>query len=84
MVVVVEKELISIELVIVNMIEFFKKGGCLIYMGVGMSGRFGVLDVVECVLIFGVELEMVIGLIVGGEEVMIVVVEGVEDFYELG
>ena len=80
----VEKELTSIEPVIANTIESFKKGGRLIYMGAGTSGRLGVLDAAECVPTFGVEPEMVIGLIAGGEEAMTVAVEGAEDSYELG
>ncbi len=80
----VEKELTSIEPVIANTIEAFKKGGRLIYMGAGTSGRLGVLDAAECVPTFGVEPEMVIGLIAGGEEAMTVAVEGAEDSYELG
>lgn len=69
---------------IANTIESFKKGGRLIYMGAGTSGRLGVLDAAECVPTFGVEPEMVIGLIAGGEEAMTVAVEGAEDSYELG
>ena len=80
----VEKELTSIEPVIAKTIESFKKGGRLIYMGAGTSGRLGVLDAAECVPTFGVEPEMVIGLIAGGEEAMTVAVEGAEDSYELG
>lgn len=53
-------------------------------MGAGTSGRLGVLDAAECVPTFGVEPEMVIGLIAGGEEAMTVAVEGAEDSYELG
>ena len=64
----VEKELTSIEPVIANTIESFKKGGRLIYMGAGTSGRLGVLDAAECVPTFGVEPEMVIGLYLAGGE----------------
>lgn len=80
----VSKELASIEPVIEQTISAFKKGGRLIYMGAGTSGRLGVLDAAECVPTFGVEAEMVVGLIAGGEEAMTVAVEGAEDSYELG
>ncbi|MEG2644578.1 MAG: N-acetylmuramic acid 6-phosphate etherase, partial [Enterococcus sp.] len=60
------------------------KGGRLIYMGAGTSGRLGVLDAAECVPTFGVEPEMVVGLIAGGEKAMTVAVEGAEDNAELG
>ncbi len=80
----VSKELPSIEPVIEHTIRAFEKGGRLIYMGAGTSGRLGVLDAAECVPTFGVEAEMVVGLIAGGEDAMTVAVEGAEDSYELG
>ena len=80
----VEKELPSIEKVIQQTIQSFKKGGRLIYLGAGTSGRLGVLDAAECVPTFGVSPDMVIGLIAGGEEAMTVAVEGAEDSVELG
>ncbi|PAB00992.1 N-acetylmuramic acid 6-phosphate etherase [Enterococcus canintestini] len=82
--VAVEKELASIEKVIEATIAAFKKGGRLIYMGAGTSGRLGVLDAAECVPTFGVEPEMVVGLIAGGDQAMTVAVEGAEDSAELG
>lgn len=80
----VAKELTSIEPVIEAAIDSFKKDGRLIYMGAGTSGRLGVLDAAECVPTFGVEPDMVIGLIAGGEEAMTIAVEGAEDSLELG
>lgn len=80
----VSKELCNIEPVIEQTIESFKKDGRLIYMGAGTSGRLGVLDAAECVPTFGVEPEMVVGLIAGGEAAMTVAVEGAEDSLELG
>ncbi|EPN3667759.1 N-acetylmuramic acid 6-phosphate etherase, partial [Enterococcus hirae] len=80
----VSKELASIEPVIQQTIKSFQQGGRLIYMGAGTSGRLGVLDAAECVPTFGVEPEMVIGLIAGGEAAMTVAVEGAEDSLELG
>ena len=78
----VEKELPSIKKVIQQTIQSFKKGGRLIYLGAGTSGRLGVLDAAECVPTFGVSPDMVIGLIAGGEEAM--TVAGAEDSVELG
>ena len=80
----VSKELCNIEPVIEQTIESFKKGGRLIYMGAGTSGRLGVLDAAECVPTFGVEPEMVVGLIAGGEAAMTVAVGGAEDSLEVG
>ncbi|SJZ55683.1 N-acetylmuramic acid 6-phosphate etherase [Pilibacter termitis] len=80
----VERELASIEPVIEAVIASFNKGGRLIYMGAGTSGRLGVLDAAECVPTFGVEPHMVVGLIAGGEVAMTTAVEGAEDDLKLG
>lgn len=80
----VAEQLPQIEKVVEATIAGFKKGGRLIYMGAGTSGRLGVLDAAECVPTFGVEPEMVVGLIAGGEKAMTVAVEGAEDDAELG
>lgn len=63
--------------------EAFERGGRLIYMGAGTSGRLGVLDSVECPPTFGVSPEMVVGLIAGGEGAFVKAVEGAEDSGEL-
>lgn len=59
--------------------EALRKGGRLIYIGAGTSGRLGLLDAVECPPTFGVKDDMVIGLIAGGEKAFIKAVEGAED-----
>lgn len=80
----VNEQLPQIVKVIEATISAFKKGGRLIYMGAGTSGRLGVLDAAECVPTFGVTADKVIGLIAGGEEAMTVAVEGAEDSVTLG
>ena len=45
----------------------FRRGGRLIYLGAGTSGRLGVLDASECVPTFGVDPDMVQGYIAGGD-----------------
>ncbi|MHC5227630.1 N-acetylmuramic acid 6-phosphate etherase [Enterococcus sp. LJL99] len=80
----VKEALPEIAPVIEKAIESFNKGGRLIYMGAGTSGRLGILDAAECVPTFGVEPELVQGLIAGGEQAMTVAVEGAEDSSELG
>lgn len=60
-----------------------KTGGRLIYAGAGTSGRLGVLDASECPPTFGVEPELVQGLIAGGKAAMFVAQEGAEDSPEL-
>ncbi|MBK0347146.1 N-acetylmuramic acid 6-phosphate etherase [Aerococcaceae bacterium zg-ZJ1578] len=69
----------DIELAVNAVDAAFKKGGRLIYIGAGTSGRLGILDAVECVPTFGTSPEMVQGLIAGGEEAMMRAVEGAED-----
>ena len=75
----VNLELENIEKAVLFVSDSFKKGGRLIYMGAGTSGRLGVLDAVECPPTFGTEPSMVVGLIAGGEKAFVRAVEGAED-----
>jgi anhydro-N-acetylmuramic acid kinase len=61
-----------------------QKGGRLIYLGAGTSGRLGVLDASECPPTFGVDPGQVIGIIAGGERALRSAVEDVEDQAGLG
>ncbi len=61
-----------------------KRGGRLIYIGAGTSGRLGVLDAVECPPTYGVSSELVVGIIAGGEKCMFRAAEGEEDSAESG
>ena len=56
-----------------------QKGGRLVYLGAGTSGRLGVLDAVECPPTFSSEPSQVCGLIAGGERAFFQAVEGAED-----
>lgn len=56
-----------------------EKGGRLIYMGAGTSGRLGVLDASEWYPTYGVGEESVLGLIAGGDTALRVPIEGAED-----
>ena len=82
--VAVEEALPTITKVVEAITESFSKGGRLIYMGAGTSGRLGVLDAAECVPTFSVDPSMVQGLIAGGMKAMTVAVEGAEDSKTLG
>lgn len=62
----------------------FTNGGRLVYIGAGTSGRLGVLDASECPPTYGVQPEMVVGIIAGGERALRHPVEGAEDNYEQG
>ena len=64
--------------------ESLNRGGRIIYMGAGTSGRLGVLDAVECPPTFGVSPDLVVGLIAGGEGAFVKAVEGAEDSQTLG
>ncbi len=59
--------------------ERFLRGGRLIYVGAGTSGRLGVLDASECPPTFSTPPEMVVGLIAGGPAALTRAVEGAED-----
>ena len=60
-------------------VNAFRCGGRLIYIGAGTSGRLGVLDSVECPPTFSVSSEQVIGILAGGAGAMYKAVEGAED-----
>ncbi len=59
--------------------ERMERGGRLIYMGAGTSGRLGVLDASECPPTYGVSPDLVVGLIAGGPEALVRAFEGAED-----
>lgn len=80
----IEKALSSIERAIDAIAERMAKGGRLFYIGCGTSGRLGVLDASECPPTYGVEYDLVIGIIAGGDGALRKAVEGAEDSREAG
>ena len=70
----------AIELVV----EAFRSGGRMIYVGAGTSGRLGILDAAEMPPTFGTDPEMVQGIIAGGREALVRSQEGAEDRPENG
>ncbi|MBP3503853.1 MAG: N-acetylmuramic acid 6-phosphate etherase [Bacilli bacterium] len=80
----VEIALPSIAEVVDKVYDAFIKGGRLIYMGAGTSGRIGILDAVECPPTYGVDYNMVQCLMAGGEKAFIKAVEGAEDSFTQG
>lgn len=62
----------------------FTRGGRLIYLGAGTSGRLGILDASECPPTFGTDPAEVVGLIAGGRESVFAAQEGAEDDAEGG
>jgi len=56
-----------------------RRGGRLIYIGAGTSGRLGVLDAAECPPTYGVPASMVVGIMAGGGKALKDAKENVED-----
>ena len=75
----IEQCIPEIEKVTAGVVQAFEKGGRLIYLGAGTSGRLGVLDASECSPTFGVSPEMVVGIIAGGDYALRNAIEGAED-----
>jgi len=75
----VEKAIPQIEKLVEQVVDKLKKGGRLFYIGAGTSGRLGILDASECPPTFGVEDDLVTGLIAGGDIAIRKAVEEAED-----
>jgi N-acetylmuramic acid 6-phosphate etherase len=65
-------------------VERLRRGGRLIYVGAGTSGRLGVLDASECPPTFNTPPGLVVGLIAGGDHALRHAVENAEDRPDLG
>ena len=75
----VADELPAIARAVDGIVERMRKGGRLIYVGAGTSGRLGVLDASECPPTFGISPQLVRGVIAGGRRAVTHPVEGAED-----
>ncbi|MFZ2635904.1 MAG: N-acetylmuramic acid 6-phosphate etherase [Rectinemataceae bacterium] len=80
----VEKCLDTIASLVDDVVASFKRGGKLVYIGAGTSGRLGVLDASECPPTYGTDPAMVQGLIAGGKEALVRSIEWAEDRTEDG
>jgi N-acetylmuramic acid 6-phosphate etherase len=80
----ITNEIPHINQVVESVVNSFKNGGRLIYVGSGTSGRLGVLDASECPPTFSTQPEMVQGIISGGYGALVRSVEGAEDEPENG
>jgi N-acetylmuramic acid 6-phosphate etherase len=80
----VEAESAAIAHAIEAAAERFGRGGRLVYVGAGTSGRLGVLDAAECPPTFSTPPEMVVGIIAGGHTALTRAVEGAEDDPDAG
>ncbi len=65
-------------------VEYIERGGRLVYIGAGTSGRLGVLDASECPPTFGVDPSLVVARIAGGSTALTDALEAVEDDADLG
>ncbi|MDZ7343075.1 MAG: N-acetylmuramic acid 6-phosphate etherase, partial [candidate division KSB1 bacterium] len=68
---IVAKEIHYIAEAVELIVEVFKNGGRLFYVGAGTSGRLGVLDASECPPTFGTDPEMIQGIIAGGYKALV-------------
>src|SRR5216110_277995 len=75
----VGREIPAIARAVDAIVSGMRKGGRLIYVGAGSSGRMGVLDAAECPPTFGTSPKLVQALIAGGRRAITRAVEGAED-----
>jgi N-acetylmuramic acid 6-phosphate etherase len=75
----VEREIPYIAQAVEVVVASLRRGGRLIYVGAGTSGRLGVVDASECPPTFGTDPSMVLGVMAGGPAAMFRSQEGAED-----
>jgi N-acetylmuramic acid 6-phosphate etherase len=75
----VARELPAIEVVVDRVVDAFRAGGRLIYVGAGTSGRLGVLDASECPPTFSTDPHQVQAVLAGAPAALTRSVEGAED-----
>jgi len=77
-----EKERIALGVEMIA--QAMRKGGRIVFVGAGTSGRLGVLEAAEMPPTFGVDPHVVVAIIAGGKSALVRAREGVEDDYEEG
>jgi N-acetylmuramic acid 6-phosphate etherase len=77
-----EKERIAVGVEIVT--QVLRKGGRIVFVGAGTSGRLGVLESAEMPPTFGTSPDLVLAIMAGGKNAFLRAKEGVEDNYEEG
>jgi len=75
----VAREIPAIAHAVDEIVRSLRRGGRLIYVGAGSSGRLAILDAAECPPTFGVSRKIVQALIAGGRRAITSAVEGAED-----
>jgi N-acetylmuramic acid 6-phosphate etherase len=77
-----EKDRIVVGIDIIT--QALKKGGRVVFVGAGTSGRLGILEAAEMPPTFGTKPDLVQGIMAGGKGAIVRPKEGVEDHYEEG
>jgi N-acetylmuramic acid 6-phosphate etherase len=77
-----EKERIAVGVEIIT--QALRKGGRIVFVGAGTSGRLGVLESAEMPPTFGTSPDLVQAIMAGGKGAILRAKEGVEDNYEEG
>src|SRR6478672_6995236 len=77
-----EKERIAVGVEIVS--QALRKGGRIIFVGAGTSGRLGILESAEMPPTFGTSADLVLAIMAGGKNAFLRAKEGVDDNYEEG
>jgi N-acetylmuramic acid 6-phosphate etherase len=67
-----------------QVVERMRRGGRLIYVGAGTSGRLGALDAAECPPTYRTDPGQVVALLAGGPQAMTRAIEGAEDRADQG
>lgn len=78
----VSEEIEDIEKAVDLVVDVLQKGGRIIYMGAGTSGRLAILDSAECPPTYGTDPAKIVALIAGGEKAFTSAVENSEDSRE--
>jgi len=77
-----EKDRIAVGIDIVS--QSLRKGGRVVFVGAGTSGRLGLLESTEMPPTFGTDEDLVLAIMAGGKDAILHAKEGVEDNYEEG
>jgi N-acetylmuramic acid 6-phosphate etherase len=80
----VAREIPAIARAVDAIVAAIQRGGRLFYIGAGTSGRLGVLDAAECPPTFGASVELVQGIMAGGEQALAHATETTEDDPAIG
>jgi N-acetylmuramic acid 6-phosphate etherase len=77
-----EKERIAVGIEIIT--RALRRGGRVVFVGAGTSGRLGVVESAEMPPTFGTKPDLVLAVMAGGQDAVVRAKEGVEDNYEEG